>query len=561
MGEPKMNRSAKGGARSSLHSLDEGVLIHPPHQGVCGRHGTEEQCVTSGELAESPGGTGVSGPISASETASEALSVVRRLNSTYEARRKPRDRATGDGSGSGKTAGEDGWEEKGNQMSKDEGGRNSSFSEKPVRSRPRRLVDWINPTGAKKVHSLIDKVYKRKNLEMAWEKVKANRGSGGIDGQNLEAFETQLSQQLDRLYQELKEDTYQPLPVRQHPIPKRDKPDEVRMLGIPAIYDRVCQQALLNRLEPIFEPIFDDASFGYRRGRSTKDALRKIWKEIQGGSEWIVDADLRDFFGSVDHEKLLALVGQRVADGRVLRLIKAMLKAGSYGKGQLCPTERGTPQGGVVSPALSNILLTPFDREMRLRGYQLTRFADDWVITCKSAAEARAAVDAARRILKQLGVELHPQKTRIVHMRDGFEFLGYKIKRGTRKHILPPSKNRSGDREGALYAYPKENSIRPFMDQVRQRTKRTVPLKTQELIKDLNPLLRGWGEYYKRAHVRLLFNRLDRWIIRRIWSHRHKYWRNAGWKRLPERVLYGEYGLVSLVWLIPSIASRKPTSS
>ena len=156
-------------------------------------------------------------------------------------------------------------------------------------------MDWINLTGAKKVHSLIDKVYKRKNLEMAWEKVKANRGSGGVDGQNLEAFEAQLDQQLDRLHRELKEDTYQPLPVRQHPIPKRDKPGEYRMLGIPAIYDRVCQQALLNRLEPIFEPLFDDASFGYRRGRSTKDALRKVWKEIQGGSEWIVDADLRDF--------------------------------------------------------------------------------------------------------------------------------------------------------------------------------------------------------------------------------------------------------------------------
>jgi group II intron reverse transcriptase/maturase len=291
-------------------------------------------------------------------------------------------------------------------------------------------VDWINLTGAKKVHSLIDKVYKRKNLEMAWEKVKENRGSGGVDGQTLEAFETQLDQQLDRLQRELKEDTYQPLPVRQHPIPKRDKPGEYRMLGIPAIYDRVCQQALLNRLEPIFEPIFDDASFGYRRGRSTKDALRKIWKEIQSGSEWIVDADLRDFFGSVNHEKLLTLVAQRVADGRVLRLIEAMLKAGSYGKGHLFPTERGTPQGGVVSPMLSNILLTPFDREMRLRGYQLTRYADDWVITCTSAAEARAAVDAARRILKQLGVELHPQKTRIVHVRYGFEFLGYKIKRG-----------------------------------------------------------------------------------------------------------------------------------
>jgi RNA-directed DNA polymerase len=137
-------------------------------------------------------------------------------------------------------------------MSKEERGWNRSLSEKPVRSRLRRLVDWINLTGAKKVHSLIDKVYKRKNLEIAWERVKANRGSGGVDGQNLEAFEAQLEQQLDRLQRELKEDTFQPLPVRQHPIPKRDKPGEYRMLGIPTIYDRVCQQALLNRLEPIF---------------------------------------------------------------------------------------------------------------------------------------------------------------------------------------------------------------------------------------------------------------------------------------------------------------------
>jgi RNA-directed DNA polymerase len=441
-------------------------------------------------------------------------------------------------------------------MSKDEGGRNSSFSEKPVRSRLRRLVDWINLTGAKKVHSLIDKIYKRKNLEMAWERVKENRGSGGIDGQSLEAFEAQLNQQLDRLHRELKEDTYRPLPVRQHPIPKRDKPGEFRMLGIPAVYDRVCQQALLNRLEPIFEPIFDDASFGYRRGRSTKDALRKIWKEIQDGAEWIVDADLRDFFGSVDHEKLLTLVAQRVADGRALRLIKSMLKAGSYGKGRLFPSERGTPQGGVVSPVLSNVLLTPFDWEMRLRGYQLTRYADDWVVTCKSAAEARSAVDAARRILKQLGVELHPQKTRIVHVRYGFEFLGYKIKRGERKLYLPESKIRSQVQQGALYAYPKEKSIRRFMDQVRQRTKRRTPLQTEELIAELNPLVRGWGEYYKRAHVRRLFHRLDAWIVRRIWSHRGKRWRNCGWKQLPETKLYGEYGLVNLVGLIPSLASQ-----
>ena len=172
-------------------------------------------------------------------------------------------------------------------------------------------MDWINPTGAKKVHSLIDKVYKRKNLEMAWERVKANRGSGGVDGQSLEGFAEQLDQQLDRLQSELKEDVYQPQPVRQVQIPKAGKPGEFRTLGIPTIYDRVCQQALLNRLEPIFEPVFDEANFGYRRGRSTKDAMRKVWKEIQGGREWIVDADLKDFFGSVDHEKLLTLVAQQ----------------------------------------------------------------------------------------------------------------------------------------------------------------------------------------------------------------------------------------------------------
>ena len=434
------------------------------------------------------------------------------------------------------------------------------MSEIPVHSRPRRLADWINPTGARKVHSLVDKVYQRKNLEMAWEKVKANRGSGGVDGQSLEAFAAQLDQQLDRLQSELKDDAYQPQPVRQVQIPKAGKPGEFRTLGIPTIYDRVCQQALLNRLEPIFEPVLDEANFGYRRGRSTKDAMRKVWNEIQSGREWIVDADLKDFFGSVDHEKLLTLMAQRVADGRVLRLIRTMLKAGSYGKGQLFPSERGTPQGGVVSPLLSNILLTPFDREMRHKGYQLTRFADDWVVTCTSATEARAAIAAALRILSVLGVQLHPQKTRVVHVRRGFEFLGYLIRRG-RQLKLPPGKIVTGARSGALYAYPREKSIQRFKDRVRQLTRRCVPLKTKDLIEQLNPVLRGWGHYYKRAHVRTLFNNLDRWIERRIWSHRYKCWRNCGWKQLPKAKMYGEYGLVQLVKLIPSIASQKKASS
>ena len=217
-------------------------------------------------------------------------------------------------------------------------------------------MDWMNPAGVKKVHSLIDKVYKRKNLEMAWEKVKANRGSGGVDGQSLESFAAQSDQQLDQLQSDIKDDVYQPQPVRQVQIPKAGKPGEFRTLGVPTIYDRVCQQALLNRLEPIFEPVFDEANFGYRRGRSTKDAMRKVWKEIQSGREWIVDADLKDFFGSVDHEKLLTLIAQRVADGRVLRLIGAMLTAGSYGNGQLFPSARGTPQGSVVTPLTQKVI-------------------------------------------------------------------------------------------------------------------------------------------------------------------------------------------------------------
>jgi RNA-directed DNA polymerase len=435
------------------------------------------------------------------------------------------------------------------------------MSEIPEHPRPRRLAHWINPTGAKKVHSLIDKVYQRKNLEMAWEKVRANKGAGGVDGQSVANFELQRDEQLDRLHRELRDDVYRPQPVRQVPIPKAGKPGEWRNLGVPTIYDRVCQQALLNRLEPIFEPEFDDASFGYRRGRSPHGALRKVWNEIESGGQWIVDADLRDYFGSVQHDKLLALVARQVADGRVLRLIEAMLKAGSCGAGQYAPSERGTPQGGVVSPLLSNILLTPFDREMRERGYQLTRFADDWVVTCETGKQAKEALAVAQHILHELGVELHPQKTRIVHVRHGFEFLGYKIKRGARPLSLAANKIRSGARNGALYAIPRARSVQSFMDRVRRLTRRKVPLTTAELIQELNPILAGWGRYFRRAHVRLLFNRLDRWIVRRIWSHRLKRWRNAGWKRLPARVLYGEYGLVNLIGLIPSIAASRSAST
>ncbi|HYX18556.1 MAG TPA: group II intron reverse transcriptase/maturase [Nostoc sp.] len=407
----------------------------------------------------------------------------------------------------------------------------------------------------------MDKIYTMKNLEMAWWKVRANRGSGGIDGVDIEEFEMSLKDNLKRLHEELKMNTYQPQPVRQQKIPKPGLPGEFRNLGIPTIYDRVCQQAILNRIEPIFEPVFDDANFGYRRNRSAKDALRKVWNEIEQGNEWIVDADLRDFFGSVSHEKLLALVNQRISDGRVLRLLESILKAGCLAEGKQIPTETGTPQGGVVSPCLSNVLLTPFDCEMRRRGYNLTRYADDWVGTCRSHAEAKALLTTAKRILEKLGVTLHPTKTRIVNVRHGFEFLGYKIKRGNRPMKLSPEKIRSRAKAGALYAYPRTKSIKKFKDEIRVRTRRRASVTTEQLIEQINPVIRGWGNYFCKAHVRKIFHQLDAWIVRRIWSHCYKRWRCCGWKTLPSARLYGDLGLVNLVELIPSIGPYENRAS
>ena len=432
----------------------------------------------------------------------------------------------------------------------------SSLSEKPTGDRPRRLANWLNPTGERKVHSLVDKVYKLKNLELAWEKVKRNRGAGGVDGQSIDDFARNLEGNLNRLHDELRTRTYRPQPVKRHLIPKSGQSGKFRPLGIPTIYDRVCQQALLNRLEPIFEPGFDEASFGYRRKRSAKDALRKIWCEVEQGYEWIVDADLKDFFGSAVHEKLMVLLNQRVADGRVLALLESIMKAGYLEDGKIHQTQRGVPQGGVISPLISNVLLTPFDREMRRKGYRLTRYADDWVVTCHTRAEAQTALTFATKVLEKLGVVLNGEKTRIVHVRHGFEFLGYKIKRGTRPLRLPAHKIKSRTRQGSLYAYPRQKAIDHFKEQIRKRTCRKAPVTTAQLIDDINPIIRGWGNYYKKAHVRKLFNRLDRWITRRIWSHRLKRWRNAGWKILPKSKLHGELGLVSLINLIPSLNWR-----
>ena len=427
------------------------------------------------------------------------------------------------------------------------------MSERPVHHGPRRLRHWINPTEERKVHSLVDKVYKRKNLEVAWEKVKRNRGAGGVDGEDMEAFEASLDANLDRLHRELRDGEYVPRPVLRCLIPKAGQPGRFRPLGIPTIYDRVCQQALLNRLESIFEPDFDDANFGYRVGRSTHGAMRKIWGELDEGYEWVVDADLKDFFGAVDHDKLLTLVNRRVSDGRVLGLLRQMLTAGVVADGKRLPTERGTPQGGVVSPLLSNILLTPFDREMRRRGYRLTRYADDWLITCRTRREAYRALKEAERILTQLGVTLNTEKTRVVHVRHGFEFLGYLIRQARRPLRLPAPRSGNRVHGGGRYAIPRPKSVERFKDRIRRRTRRTAPVSTNELVEGINPIIRGWGQYYRKAHVRRLFRQLDGWIVRRLWSHRRKRWRNKGWRDLPERRLTGEYGLVTLFSLVPPL--------
>lgn len=406
----------------------------------------------------------------------------------------------------------------------------------------------------RKVHSLIDKVYHRTNLEMAWETVRANGGSGGTDKVTIPAFQVVAEVELERLHEELKQGIYRPMPVRRIHIPKKGNPHEKRPLGIPAIRDRVCQQALKNRLEPIFEPLFSECSFGYRPGRSTHQAMRKIYREIMDGCEWIVDADLRDFFGTVHHEPLVDRIAEQISDGRVLQLVRQMLEAGYMEDGKKYATPSGTPQGSVVSPLFSNIYLNRFDHEMTDRGYRLTRFADDWVVLCKTQAEAARALRDARIILESLGLTLHPDKTKITHIKWGFEFLGYKLKQG--KGLSLPREMVKKQTKMNIYAYPKDKSIQSFMDTIRARTRRRIPLTVFEVIDSINPVIRGWGNYFRKSHVRKLFNRLQRWIIRRIWSHRFKHWRNAGWKRLPESILYSKYRLVNLLSLIPDLNLR-----
>ena len=367
---------------------------------------------------------------------------------------------------------------------------------------------------AQKAHSLIGQVYDPRNLARAWERVKKNKGASGIDGITIARFEANRDYYLGILHQKLKDDSYRPRPVRRVEIEKPGSSTK-RQLGVPTILDRVCQQALANVLEPIFEPTFLDESFGFRPGRSTHMAMRRIWKQLKAGNTWVVDGDISDFFGTLSQSTLVDLVAQRVADGKVLGLVRQFLQAGVLRDGKFEASSTGVAQGGVISPLLSNVYLHVFDEKMSEAGYALTRYCDDWLIVCHSRREAEQALASARAVLEgELGLRIHPDKTRIVHITQGFEFLGYKIKQGK------GMKYKKGKPD--LYAYPRDRSIEHFKNRVRQITNRRNPKTLEGLLDELNPVIRGWGMYYRRARVRRLFNRLSRWILRRIWSWRYK---------------------------------------
>jgi group II intron reverse transcriptase/maturase len=284
--------------------------------------------------------------------------------------------------------------------------------------------------------------------------------------------------------------------------------------------------------------------------------MRKVWRELLKGYCWIVDADLRQFFDTIDQEKLIDLIAEEISDGRVLQLVRKMLRAGVMEGGYWQPTLTGVPQGGVASPLWSNIFLTPFDLAMTNAGFRLTRWADDFVVVCKTKAEAQRALMFAERFLREkLGVQLNARKTRIVHIRQGFEFLGYKVKKGKGLR-LAAQKRKAKANQYDLYAVPREKSVQKFKDQIRNLTQRKAAVTLKELIEQINPLIRGWGNFYCKAHVRKLFNRLDRWIAQRIYSFLAKRWRNTMYRKYPTTRLIEEYGLVRLTHLIPGLVRR-----
>jgi len=359
----------------------------------------------------------------------------------------------------------------------------------------------------RKWYSLMDKVWAISNMEEAFKEVKRNRGSAGIDGVSIKAFEFGVEDNVQVLQREVKEKTYRPRPVKRVFIPKPDGTQ--RPLGIPTVRDRVVQAAVRRIIEPIFEDKFLDCSFGFRPNRSAHMALEKIRKDLMDGYVYVIDADLKAYFDTIPQDKLISALQQEVVDGSIIRLIKSFLEAGVMDGGSFHLNEKGTPQGGVISPLLANIYLHPLDELMTKRGHRITRYADDFVICCKSQKGAERVLKSVTRFLdEELGLVIHPEKTKIVNnLEEPFLFLGYEFK-------------------GGYWVSPSPKALKKFKDKVKSMTKRNQTVNVEQLVKEkLNPYLRGWGNYFSHFYGKTIFNGFDSWIRRRLRAVQLRSWR------------------------------------
>jgi RNA-directed DNA polymerase len=345
----------------------------------------------------------------------------------------------------------------------------------------RMLAALENGVKGGKWFSLMDKVYRKQTLKAAWHKVEDNAGAAGVDGQSVERFEARAEVYLGELERALRTGEYRPQPIRRVEIPKGG--GKMRPLGIPVVKDRIVQTALKLVIEPIFEREFEESSYGFRPGRGCKDALREVDELIKEGYTCVVDADIDSYFDSIRYEPLMGEVSERISDGAVLELIRAFLNQDIIEGMKRWTPVGGTPQGAVISPLLANIYLHPLDRHMREKGYHMVRYADDFVVLCRTAQQAQAALNEVRGWVEQNGLRLNADKTHVGDCRQagqGFEFLGYRFEAGRR------------------WVRPK--SLKALRERVRVKTKRTRGDSLAKIIEDINPMLRGWFNYFKHAH-------------------------------------------------------------
>lgn len=362
----------------------------------------------------------------------------------------------------------------------------------------RMLTALENGVQGGKWYSLMDKVDSRPTLERAFLQVKANQGAAGVDYVTIEQFEQHWEENLEKLVRGLRQGSYRPQAIRRVWIPKADSKEQ-RPLGVPTVRDRVVQTALVKVLEPIFERDFAQHSYGFRPKRGCKDALRRVDELLQQGYAWVVDADLKSYFDTIPHEKLMKRVAEKVADGVVLDVIEAFLKAKVMETVVGWTPEEGTPQGAVLSPLLSNIYLDPLDHEMAEAGHEMVRYADDFVVLCRNRAEAEQVLEKLQSWTAQAGLKLHPIKTRIVNASEpgGFDFLGYHFEQGRK--------------------WPRQKSLKKLKDSIRGKTGRGHGKSLASIITNLNRTLHGWFEYFKHSHAEV-FTTLDGWIRMRLRS-------------------------------------------